>query len=256
MAARLAEHGCLILEGAFTASFITELYQAFDARYGGMSAEDMEAKCHQTGGPNKFFQVGGRRYEIAPTMKPPFSDPRLYANDGIRSVLNLLLGEMYKVSSFSVVVSHPGADMQHVHRDHNHLYEGEDVGRDLPPHAINVAVPLVDVDLEVGSTAFWPGSHRWETDHPCPEEQMVVPTLRPGDCMMLDYRTMHGGLPNRSARVRPILYVVYARPWFFDEKNFTNRNPLDLPEREYAKLPPDMKELMSRSARLRLLGKG
>ncbi len=255
MAARFSELGCLIFESVFSPSFIAELHKAFDDRYGSMTAEDMEAKSLQAGA-SKFFLVGGRRYEIAATMKPPFSDPQLYANDVIRSVLDRLLGEGYKVSSFTIVVSHPGSDEQHVHRDHSHLFEREDVGRDLPPHAINVAIPLVDIDLEVGSTAFWPGSHRWQTDRPCTDEERVVPTLRRGDCMMIDYRTMHGGMPNRSTRPRPILYVVYARQWFFDEKNFTNRNPLDLPEREYAKLTPQVKELMSRSARLRLLAKG
>jgi ectoine hydroxylase-related dioxygenase (phytanoyl-CoA dioxygenase family) len=143
--------------------------------------------------------------------------------------------------------------MQHVHRDHSHLYEREKVGRDMPAHAINLAIPLVDVDLEMGSTSFWPGSHRWERDAPRDDDEMVEPELRTGDCMIIDYRTMHAGMPNRSTRVRPVLYIVYARPWFFDEKNFTNRHPLDLPEGEYTKLAPDLQKLMSRSARARLL---
>jgi ectoine hydroxylase-related dioxygenase (phytanoyl-CoA dioxygenase family) len=252
VAAEFSEHGGLILEGFFPASFIAELHQAFLARYGAMTTDEMEAKCNELGA-TEFFLVGGKRYEIAPTMDAPFSDPRLYANDGIRSVLDHLLGSGYKVSSFTIVVSYPGADMQHVHRDHSHLFERENVGQDMPSHAVNIAIPLVDIDLEVGATAFWPGSHRWETEAPCTEDQMVVPTLRAGDCMMIDYRTMHTGMPNRSTRVRPILYVVYARDWFFDERNFTNRHPLNMPERDYAMLPPDVQELMSRSARMRLL---
>lgn len=255
VAAQFAQHGCVILEGIFAAPFIAELYEAFIAQYGAMTADDMEAACHQAGS-TKFFQVGGRRYEIAPTMNPPFSDPQLYSNDVIRSVLDELLGGGYKVSSFTIVVSHPGSDAQHVHRDDAHLFERENVGRALPPHAINVAIPLVDIDLEVGSTGFWLGSHRWEAGHACPQDQMVARELRRGDCMMIDYRTMHGGMPNQSTRVRPILYIVYTRPWFFDEKNFNTRNPLDLPEREYAKLAPDLQDLMSRSARQRLLAKG
>src|SRR6266478_5140983 len=147
---RFVEDGCLILGNALPTSFVADLYGAFLDRYRAMTAEDMEAKCHQ-GGFTQFFQVGDRRYEIAATMEPPFSDPQLYTNDLIRSVLDLLLGT-YKVSSFTVVVSYPGADTQHVHRDHAHLFERETVGRDLPPHAINVAIPLVDIDADVGST--------------------------------------------------------------------------------------------------------
>jgi ectoine hydroxylase-related dioxygenase (phytanoyl-CoA dioxygenase family) len=186
-------------------------------------------------------------------MLPPFSEPRLYANGVILSLLDQLLGDVYKVSSFTIVVSHPGSDTQHVHRDHSHLFERENVGQALPPYAVNVAIPLIDVDLEIGSTGFWPGSHRWDTDQPYDAADMVAPTLRAGDCMMIDYRTMHGGLPNRSTRVRPIVYVVYTRQWFFDEKNFMNRNPLDLPESEYVKLEQGVQDLMSRSARMRLL---
>jgi ectoine hydroxylase-related dioxygenase (phytanoyl-CoA dioxygenase family) len=252
--AQFSEHGCLVLGSVFPASFVAELYEAYEARYGGITAEEMESRCRQPGA-TPFFEVGQRRYEVAPVLKPPFSDPRLYANDMIRSLIDPLLGEGYKVSSLTIVVSYPGSEMQHVHRDHSHLFPQENVGRDMPPHAINVAVPLVDLDAEVGSTGLWLGSHRWETDAPCNVEQMVAPTLQRGDCMMIDYRTMHGGLPNRSTRVRPILYVVYARPWFFDEKNFVSRNPLDMPEEEYAKLEPAMQELMSRSARMRLLMK-
>lgn len=247
-----AEQGCLVLQGVFSSSFIAEQHAAFVTRYGAMTAEEMEAKCNETGA-TKFFLVGSRRYEIAPTMNPPFSNPELYANDDIRSLLDVLLGADYKVSSFTIVVSYPGADRQHVHRDHAHLFEGENAARTLPPHAINLAVPLVDIDLEVGTTGFWPGSHRWDTEHPCRDDGMIQPALRTGDCMMLDYRTMHAGMPNRSARIRPILYIVYTRPWFFDEKNFTSRHPLDLPEEEYDKLAPDVQTLMSRSARQRLL---
>lgn len=254
VAAQFSEHGCLVLGGVFPSSFVAELHEAYAARYGAMTAEEMESRCRQPGA-TEFFEVGQRRYEIAPVMKPPFSDPRLYANDLVRSVLDSLLGEGYKVSSFTIVVSYPGAEMQHVHRDHSHLFAGENIGRDLPPHAINLAVPLVDLDADVGSTGLWPGSHRWETDAPCDDAQMVAPTLQRGDCMMIDYRTMHGGLPNRSTRVRPILYLVYSRAWFFDEKNFVSRNPLDFPEEEYAKLEPAVQELMSRSARMRLLTK-
>jgi ectoine hydroxylase-related dioxygenase (phytanoyl-CoA dioxygenase family) len=252
VAAEFAEHGGLILQQIFPPSLIATLHEAYRNRYGEMTVDEMEARCEEPGA-TEFFRVGGLRYDIAPTMTPPFNDPRIFAHEGILSVLGLLLGNGYKVNSFTIVVSYPGADMQHVHRDDFHLFERENVGRELPPHAVNLAIPLVDIDLEVGATAFWPGSHRWEAGAPCADDQMVEPELRTGDCMIIDYRTIHAGMPNRSARVRPVLYVVYARSWFFDEKNFTNRHPLDLPEDEYAKLAPDLQELMSRSARNRLL---
>ena len=74
--------------------------------------------------------------------------------------------------------------------------------------------------------------------------------------MMMDYRTLHAGMPNMSDRVRPLLYIVYALAWFFDVKNFANRNPVDFPLDEYAKLTPALQSLLSRvqMAQLRMNG--
>src|SRR5262245_4508046 len=91
LAERFIDHGCLMLESVFSRSFIAELHGAFVERYGSMTADEMESKCAEPG-QNRFYQVGGHRYEIAPTMLPPFGDPRLYANGVILSLLDQLLG--------------------------------------------------------------------------------------------------------------------------------------------------------------------
>ena len=35
-----------------------------------------------------------------------------------------------------------------------------------------------------------------------------------GDAIVFDSRTQHAGGENRSTHARPILYLVFARPWF------------------------------------------
>jgi hypothetical protein len=55
--------------------------------------------------------------------------------------------------------------------------------------------------------------------------------------MLLDYRTLHTGLPNQSARVRPILYMVYARGWFCDEATHFGVNSPDMPLADYHNVP-------------------
>ena len=69
--------------------------------------------------------------------------------------------------------------------------------------------------------------------------------LRRGDCIVLDYRTLHAGLPNRSNRARPIVYMVYARPWFFDHANHVNRRriPVDMPLERYDELPASVRPI-------------
>jgi hypothetical protein len=76
---------------------------------------------------------------------------------------------------------------------------------------------------------------------------MTTCALQRGDCVMLDYRTLHAGLPNLSGRARPIVYMVYARPWFFDDVNHTNRIPLDMSIEHYEQLPASVHPLLIRA---------
>jgi ectoine hydroxylase-related dioxygenase (phytanoyl-CoA dioxygenase family) len=155
-----------------------------------------------------------------------------------------LLGHDMHLSNLTVVTAHPGATKQHAHSDHPVLFTEPGISPILPVYAINVAVPLVDVDLEMGPTGVWLGSHR------SAPKVLTAPTansLRRGDAMLVDYRTLHAGLPNRSARVRPILYMVYARRWFFDHGNHVRRIPLDMTLEHYEALPESVRPLLTRA---------
>jgi hypothetical protein len=46
-----------------------------------------------------------------------------------------------------------------------------------------------------------------------------------------------------SRQIRPIVYMVYARPWFFDNQNHVNRIPLDMPIEHYNKMPASLRPL-------------
>ena len=76
---------------------------------------------------------------------------------------------------------------------------------------------------------------------------MTTCALQRGDCVMLDYRTLHAGLPNLGGRARPIVYMVYARPWFFDDVNHKWRIPLDMPIEHYEELPASVRPLLIRA---------
>ena len=65
-----------------------------------------------------------------------------------------------------------------------------------------------------------------------PTTGIVAPTLNKGDVLIYDYRTCHRGTSNVSATaVRPMLYLMYARPWFAEHVNFGK-------EQLFAKDPP------------------
>jgi hypothetical protein len=242
----LRGHGCVLLRGALPVTTVEAMHADYLAQYGVMGAAEMRAVAAGAA-PNRLLEVGGARYDITPRMIGTFGRPEVFANPALLKILRQLLGRGMQLSNFTMVVSHPGAPQQHVHRDCAHLFDGAGVGPNLPVYAINVAVPLIDVDLETGPTAVWLGSHRLPQNGAVKDADMTHCALKRGDCMMLDYRTLHAGLANRSQKVRPIVYMVYARPWFFDDVNHVKRIPLDMPVEDYEQLPPAVRPLLIRA---------
>jgi hypothetical protein len=59
----------------------------------------------------------------------------------------------------------------------------------------------------------------------------------------MDYRLIHGGLANRSDKVRPILYFVFSRYWFRDYANFTQKAPVVMRTSEYERVPKKWRKL-------------
>jgi Phytanoyl-CoA dioxygenase (PhyH)/SEC-C motif len=240
------EHGCVLLRGALPPSTIEAMHRDYLAQFGAMGAAEMRAEAAKPP-PNRLLEVGGARYDITPRMTGAFGSTEVFANSLLLTLLRGLLGRGMHLSNFTAVVSHPGAPQQHAHRDCAHLFDGPGVGPGLPVYAVNVAVPLIDVDLETGPTGIWLGSHRLPQNAAVADSAMTKCSLQRGDCLLLDYRTLHAGLANRSHRSRPIVYMVYARPWFFDDVNHVKRIPLDMSVEHYEQLPASLRPLLIRA---------
>jgi hypothetical protein len=245
----LHEQGAVVMRGLYTRDFIDQLYQEFRARYGGQDLSGMSALA-QAAFPNPIQKVGDSRFEIAVRMTGPFGQPQLFGNPLLINFLSPLLGgELIRLGSVTAVASFPGADMQHIHRDHQQLFqEFAQIGPALPLYAVNVSIPLIDITAEMGPTAIWPGSHRWpDKQEGSPQIGMASIPFERGDAVLMDYRTVHTGLPNNSRTVRPILYLVYTREWFFDDNNHRGRAPLDIPLEHLQLLPQELRLLMMRA---------
>jgi hypothetical protein len=245
--AALQEHGCVLLRGLFMPDKIDALHREFRAQYGACDAPDMAALAARDG-PNPILEVGPARYEITLHIEGAFADPVLFANPLLLGLALPLLGGDMRLSGMTAVVSYPGAALQHVHRDHALLFGEAGLGSNLPIYALNAALPLIDIDLETGPTGVWLGSHRWPAEAPMPGIETVTQVpLQRGDGLLLDYRVLHTGLPNRGTGARPILYMVYARSWFYDEINHTNRPSLDMSPETFAALSPPHQQLLLRA---------
>ncbi len=235
--------GFVILRGCFSPAHVADMYAEYQRQYGAIDAAEMKALSRK---PSPVIEVGKNRFEIVMKLVGAF-DTRAYANDVLLRFLIPLIGRDMRLSGVSAVAAYPGANQQRMHRDSAHLFPDYQVGPSLPTYAVNVSVPLIDVDAAIGPTGLWPGSHRLVEGKEPPEDKLqTVPFLR-GDAILIDYRTLHAGLPNLSQTVRPILYMVYARNWFFDDANHPQRSPLDMPLETFQALPENLKPLLMRA---------
>lgn len=235
--------GFVILRGCFAADHVAEMHREYLAQYGHHDLAAMEDLSRR---PSPVIEVGKGRFEIVMKLVGAF-DMRAYANDLLLRFLIPLIGRDMRLSGVSAVASYPGAVQQRMHRDAGHLFPDYHVGPNLPTYAVNVSVPLIDVDATIGPTGIWPASHRLTDDKlPGEDKLLTVPFLK-GDAILIDYRTLHAGLPNMSQTVRPILYMVYARNWFFDDGNHPQRSPLDMPLETFKALPENLKPLLMRA---------
>lgn len=196
--------------------------------------------------PFRFYEIASRckgrmdmRYQ---TSEAPFSN--ILEHPCLNKLMSRLLGGGGANLVYAgLIYNYPESDDQPWHQDGEPLFPEElsRGGTNLPPYAINVFLPLEteDASIEVGPTEFIPRSHRLredqvmsvargetleieeEDDEDAIETSVVAPILKQGDVVLYDYRVCHRGTKNLSpTRVRTMLYLMYARPWFKEHLNF------------------------------------
>ncbi|MCP4304356.1 MAG: phytanoyl-CoA dioxygenase [bacterium] len=225
-----SSQGCLLVENALSTEFVACLRERFVNRYE-----------HRLLEADETVEVGDQRIMTSLELAGPFSSPTLYANPLILPLVQGALGSDCILGSLGAVAALPGADDQHIHRDHPFLFEDEAIDTAALPFAVNVLIPLIDLNELHGRTRVWPGSHRIWSQEAALREPYADPVAPVGSCMLMDYRLVHSGTTNRSSTTRPILYVIYHRPWFHDYVNFQRVKPLRISADEYSKVPTEYK---------------
>lgn len=240
-------HGSLWLQNLLAPDFVVALANRFTEKY-----ESLGQHCLG----EKHAAVGDQRYMVTVRMKNEFNSPAMYANPIVMELLASLLGKNFLISSLGVVIAFPGAKTQPVHCDYPPLFEDSSACADLPPHAATLVVPLIDIDESTGGTAMWLGSHRapdakallqrLQTDHrkdSFPGSVSLQTKL--GDAFLMDYRLIHAGLANHSGRARAILYIVYSRPWFREDLNFSEQPAIKISRSQWKRVPKDLRHLFA-----------
>ncbi len=238
------QQGVVWLANVLTRKFVSRLSEAFAKQYCSLGPAELG---------RRYALVGEKRYMISVDVVPPFHSSKLYANAGLIPILHELLGSDCVISSFGSVVAFPDAPAQPVHFDFPPLFESAELCASLPPYAITLVVPLVDLSESTGSTAVWEGSHRrvgarQELNDLYESGELTgasLPMPKMGDAFLMDFRLIHAGTANRSEHARPILYIVYSRPWFREEQNFTEQPPINISMSQLLKVPSKHRHLFA-----------
>ena len=242
------DKGAVWLSGVFTRGFIGRLKSAFQRDYASLGEQELG---------RRFALVGDRRYMISVQIEPPFQSPKLYANNEVMPIVENVLGAGCVISSFSAVVARSGAEAQSVHFDVPPLFESEQLCASLPAYALTMVVPLIDLDDSTGCTAIWEASHRrigarrqlQRLAGSGSDAGSNPAMLAAGDVLLMDARLIHRGTANSGPVDRPILYIVYSRPWFRDHQNFGEQPAINIAASQLLKVPKKHRALfeMARS---------
>eukprot|EP00041_Stephanoeca_diplocostata_P000669 m.16014 g.16014 ORF g.16014 m.16014 type:complete len:785 (-) comp10880_c0_seq1:1812-4166(-) len=138
-------------------------------------------------------------------------------------LVRAILGADCVLCNTGVMLSMPGSATQPWHSDGDHL----GTRTHLPPHCLNVFVPLTGITTANGGTEMVPGTHLLGS-YDAPNASTTI-LARAGECILFDFRLRHRGLGNKSRTPRPLLYITYCVPTFKDTMNFNKRRYAALP---------------------------
>ena len=228
-----ARHGTLLLKDVFDKALLTQCHDAFLERYAAYLTNARHTDA---------LRIGDKRFQTTIDMEAPFNDPNIFANELIQPLMRELLSDKHILGCFTSSLSLPGSEDQRLHKDHKLLIPNAgDAGHKC--FAVTMMLPLIPVDETVGTTRVKKGSHLVSTtDAKLMPYQTPLTTL--GDCYLMDYRLSHHGQANQSQTPRPILNMVYHRPWFRDYINFGKQPALRITQSAFDALPDRCKPLL------------
>lgn len=165
-----------------------------------------------------YLGTRGERFIAPVTVTNAVRSAGVLDSPALEELCGTLLGEDFVYEAFGILMVYPGVKAQGAHRDGAALFPETGLDRILPPSALTIAIPLVDVDADFAPTGVAVGSHRVLADT---EDVRLEPVeLRRGDMAVWDFRVVHSGLANRTDRSRPALYLTACRPFWIDHRNF------------------------------------
>jgi len=231
--------GALLIDRMISPQLLADLQSAY-----GETVKNWRAA-----GLGKPNNVGDKRFTVPIRIKPPFNDPALFANPVLLNLLTEVMGDRPILSAFGAVVTLRGARMQHIHREHPLLFTHDELNQQLPTYAVNMLLPLIDLDEEAGGTQIWEGTHKLRASEKWQGEPSVIYT-EAGSTLTFDYRLYHGGMPCRAEHNRPMLFLSYSLPWFKDTLAFESHAAVAISQQEMLTIPEEHRDLFKFARRI------
>lgn len=231
-------HGVIVIRDAIPATAIAAVLHDFKIRH----------DVHMTPGQKKLyrtFQPDPLRAQVPVAIDGPVANPAFFAPHSVMALARHLMGNDLIVGEMGVVISHPGAASQIAHRDSNFLFGGLDMEIELPPFAMTMLVPLLDVSLDMGPTEFWPGSHRLRDEASITADPPSRTALSAGSVVLVDSRTFHRGGANLSGPVRPTVYVSFHRRWYMENPGYEYKPQVRVTPAMLQRLPESYRPLFA-----------
>ena len=181
------------------------------------------------GGYKEIVQRMKGRYDLFIEKETPtFRDLISLDTAPWGALINRLLFDS-RMMSAGVLMTLPGAASHPWHNDGPALFNGPNAPV-LPPHCINVFIPLVDQRIENGGTELRLGTHKrtgprkrvvWSMSITGTQvEELPFSLICPaGSVLLFDYRLQHRANPHTGTNRRAVLYYTYALRWFIDHLN-------------------------------------
>jgi ectoine hydroxylase-related dioxygenase (phytanoyl-CoA dioxygenase family) len=195
-----------------------------------------------------FPMIDHNRTMLTLPVDGRISHSPLFTAEHVQNLFGALLGPNFILSALGVVLSFPGSNDQRIHRDQNPLFTLP-VDTALPPYAVTLGMPLVDMVPEMGGTSILVGSNRQEGTEGL---SYSTPILNMGSGYLFDYRALHFGQANRSRKVRPLLTAVFSKPWWRDWQNFEKGGQKPI---EIIGEPAELSDVFKQRARLSIAGR-
>ena len=229
------QYGTLQINNAFRAEDIARVHDVFMQRYEAYFREDDHPDA---------LRLGDKRYMLTVDIENELGDGQLIGSPMVLPIIREILGDDCVMGAYTAVISLPGSRDQRLHKDHPALFPDTPLHFSLPCFAAQIIIPLVPLNDMTGTTRFYKGSHRFGTEEAeaSGAQDPVVPL---GSCLLTDYRCAHRGRGNRSDAVRPILTIIFNRPWFRDFKNYSQQPPLRVSDAAFDAMPKDLQRLVA-----------